>query len=553
MKEQKNANVAAYLPSYADAHPDQVAICLPIQKSKKVEYREISFASLAGSVERAAGLFAAKGVAKGDRVLVLAKPGESLITGAFALLHVGAVPVVIDPGMGMKSFLNCVIRTKPTAVYGVPFGLFLSRLFFRAFASVRSRVSTSALSQLSKSGQTGQNTFPLVSLHDDDPAAILFTSGSTGPAKGVCYNHGMFQAQIDAVRKRFAIEPGEIDFPMLPVFALFNPALGMSTVVPPMNPSRPALADAQLQIRVMRERSVTNSFGSPVLWNKIAETCERTGTSLPDLRRVLAAGASVSPSLVRKLKKCLPNAKIYSPYGATEALPVSAISGEEILECESLTISGKGICVGKPLPGVGMRIVAEEARDASAGTVDPLQEKQSGQIGEIIVRGAMVTRNYDSMPEATAKAKIVDGDGFWHRMGDLGYQDAEGRFWFCGRKAEKVVTPKGKIYYTECCEQVFNQHPKVYRTALLGLGSEAARTPAIVVEPLPGHFPNDNGEIQKLIGELKELGKATGMTKSIEHFFFRKKFPVDVRHNAKIHRLQMAREYYTHGLNKPRQ
>jgi len=549
VKENPNANVAAYLPSYAESNPEQTAICLPVCRGNRVTYREVPFGCLKDSVERAAGFIASKGVVKGDRVLVLAKPGESLITGAFALLHIGAVPVVIDPGMGMKSFLQCVSRTKPKAVYGVPFGIVLSRLFFRAFAHVQTRISTRALQNLSKEKDAGPYTFPLVSLLPEDPAAILFTSGSTGPAKGVVYQHGMFQSQIKAVRERFSIEPGEIDFPMLPVFALFNPALGMTTVVPPMNPSQPAQADASLQIRVMKERGVTNSFGSPVLWSKIAASCLHSKTVLPALRRVLAAGASVSPSLVRKLKGCLPNAKIYSPYGATEALPVSAISGDVILACESQTLSGKGICLGKPLPEVEVRIIPEEEDESGNGKTLP-DECGKGIIGELIVRGGMVTRTYDSLPEATAKAKISDGDTVWHRMGDLGYKDEEGHLWFCGRKAEKVVTRDGSVFYTECCEQIFNQHPKVNRSALLGLGPDSMKTPAIIVEPIAGQFPSENDEIQKWIRELKELGKSTVMTRPIQHFFFRKKFPVDVRHNAKIHRLSMAKEYYTHGLNK---
>ena len=533
----ENANVAAYLGQRARDSARVAAIRIPAVKKGKISFTDTGFSEMELIVSSLAGRMAGEGIHKGTRVLVLAKPGLQLIAGVFAILQVGGVPVVIDPGMGLSSFLRCVRHSQPEAVFGIRKGLILSHLFRKSFRTVSIRLSAQLASRSAMASML-MPQFPVVKTAPEDPAAILFTSGSTGPAKGVCYEHGMFQAQIKAVRERFEIEPGEVDFPMLPVFALFNPALGMTTVVPPMDPGRPAKADAELQMRVMREAEVTNSFGSPVLWNKIAEEGTRSGKKLEKLKRILAAGAALSPDLVERLQPIIPNAKIYSPYGATEALPLTAIEGAEVLKVSARTEQGKGVCVGRALPGVEVRVVPVRHEPLRA---DELNAMGANEIGEIVATGSMVTRTYDRREEATRMAKVVDGDRVWHRMGDLGYLDEEGRLWFCGRIAERVIA-NGQSFEPECCEQVFN------RTALIGMGPKDRKTPAIVVEPMQGEFPKGADEVHEWILELKELGKQTPKTSLIQHFFFRREFPVDVRHNAKIHRLKLAQEYRSHGL-----
>ncbi|RME69245.1 MAG: peptide synthase [Verrucomicrobia bacterium] len=527
----------------AARQPDVLALRVPCgDDGDRIAYLDLTFRELDRETDAWAHHLTARGIHRGTRVLLLVKPGLPLIALCFALFKIGAVPVVIDPGMGLRGFLRCVRRTRPEALVAIPAGIWVARLFRPTFAATTIRITVDPQRRLAAPGQAVP-PFEMAPTRADELAAILFTSGSTGAAKGVCYEHGMFEAQVEAIRDTYGIQPGEIDLPMLPIFALFNPALGMTTVVPEINPSRPATVDPARIVKAIRQCGVTNSFGSPVLWRKIGDYCRENGIRLPSLRRILMAGAPVPPGLMRDYREILPeNGHVHSPYGATEALPVSTISDEEVLEFAApLTLVGRGTCVGRPIPSVDVRII--RITDAPIWEWRDSLALPPGEIGEIVVRGPAVTRAYDKLPAANEAAKIVERSGrVWHRMGDTGYLDEDGRLWFCGRKAERVVTRDG-VLYTDQCEPVFNQHPHVARTALIGLGIPGQQVPAIVVEPRPEHWPRTPLDRAELAESLRDLGRACPTTRDIQFFFFRKQFPVDVRHNAKIHRLRLATIY----------
>jgi len=543
------ANVARFLPERARAQPTACAVRAPIgddpAQPGRIAYTERNFAELDAEADAAARLFQARGIVRGTRVLVLVSPGLDLLRCVFALFKIGSVPVLIDPGMGLKNFLTCVRRSEPGALVAIPKAHWLAFFFRGAMSSAKIRVRVGGGAwEKELAARRSVEPFPLAQTENNELAAILFTSGSTGAPKGVCYEHGFFEAQVRLIREQYNIQPGEIDLPMLPIFALFNPALGMTTIVPEINPSRPAACDPARLVQAIRQNGVTNSFGSPALWAIIARHCEATGQDLPSVRRVLAAGAPVHPNLLRRLQKILPNGTAHIPYGATEALPVSSISLDEVLnETWALTEQGRGSCVGSLFPGVEARILP--IQDGPIFNLSETPTLPVGQIGEIVVRGPSVTRVYDRLPIATARAKIpaedpADQHAVWHRMGDVGYRDERGRLWFCGRVAECVETKQGVIY-TDCVEAIFNRHPRVARTALIGLGQAPVQKPALVVEPVPGQFPRTRDEREKFAAELRGLALAS--TPELAQIFFRKTLPVDVWHNAKIHRLVLAREY----------
>lgn len=584
-----SANIARHLPLMAGRQPDQPALKIPRGRTAdgRIDYLALTFRELDAEVDAWCARLQAAGLRRGDRTLVMVKQGLPLIASVFALFKLGAVPIVIDPGMGLKSFLRCVARSRPRALLGIPLAQIISRLFFRTFATVQIRLPVSPALTSRLTSRAGchvlRDTFPVADVAADALAAILFTSGSTGAPKGVCYEHGMFEAQVRLIRDHYGIEPGEIDLPMLPIFALFNPALGMTTVVPEIDPRRPAQVDPAKILQAIRQESVTNSFGSPTLWLKIQRHCLAHGITLPTMKRVLCAGAPVPAALWEKPVRWLPHGQLHSPYGATESLPISSISQREIEQITSrqtpnpkpvgstpiLEFGGldfgvsapPGAAVGRPLPEISIKIIA--LTDGPIATLAEARELPVGEIGEIIVSGPVVTKIYDALPEATALSKILNPTrtdpkgsasanlGFgslefgisgapcapvWHRMGDCGCLDADGRLWFCGRKVERVQTAAGPLF-TEPCEQVFRSHPFVVRCALIGLGSPGAQTPALVVQPIA----DKSLDHRALAHELRRLAVAHEPTRDIARFYFHANFPVDVRHNAKIHRLQLAR------------
>jgi acyl-CoA synthetase (AMP-forming)/AMP-acid ligase II len=554
-----NANIARHLALMAAAHPGRAALKIPRGRTRAggIDYLTLTFAELDAEVAAWGSHLAAAGVRRGDRTLVMVRQGLPLIASAFALFRLGAIPVVIDPGMGLKNFLACVAHSHPRALVGIPLARLISRLFRPSFASVTVRVSASSslTARLSppSSFDIGHSSLAAAPA---DLAAILFTSGSTGTPKGVCYEHGMFDAQVRLIREAYDIQPGEIDLPLLPIFALFNPALGMTTIVPEFDPRRPADVDPAKIVQAIQQENVTNSFGSPTLWQKIGDHCRAQNLTLPSLRRVLCAGAPVPAALWKNSRVFLSAGKLHSPYGATEALPVATVSADEIDPA-----SVRGACVGRPLREIEVKIIA--ITDAPIATLADARELPCGEVGEIIVRGPVVTKTYDALPEANALAKIQDSSdkyqetgaagsplvtsdlplvtsapfrgAVWHRMGDCGSLDADGRLWFFGRKAERVETANGTLH-PEPCEQVFRQHPRGARCALIGLGERGQQRPALVVEVRL----EDSARCRAFARELRALALQHGHTSEIKLFYFRPNFPVDVRHNAKIHRLALA-------------
>ncbi len=540
----ESANIARHLPVMAAGQPDRPAVKIPRGRTRggEIDYLTLTFAELDAEVSAWVARLRADGVQAGDRTLVMVRQGLPLIAAAFALFSLGAVPVMIDPGMGLCSFLSCVARSRPRVLLAIPFARLVSRVLPRAFRTVRIRVSVSGstTARLGAVASVGPSVAAQMARNQpSDLAAIVFTSGSTGAPKGVCYEHGMFDAQVRLIRDTYGIEPGEIDLPLLPIFALFDPALGMTAVVPEIDPSRPARVDPAKVVQAVQQEGITNSFGSPTIWRKVADHCLARDLRLPSLRRVLCAGAAVPASLWRDSIRFLPNGRLHSPYGATEILPVSTVSAAEIDPA-----AVRGALVGRPLPENRVKIIA--LNDDAIATLAEARELPAGQIGEIIATGPTVTREYDQLPEATLRAKIpapelnpakAAGGAIWHRMGDCGYLDADGRLWFCGRAVERVETPAGTLF-TEPCEQVFRRHPGVARCALIGLGPRGIQEPALVVEPAADW--SGSGQT-RLAGELRGLARQHSHTANIHRFFFRRRLPVDVRHNVKIHRLALAR------------
>jgi acyl-CoA synthetase (AMP-forming)/AMP-acid ligase II len=543
-------NIARRLAAQAQLAPDRPAIVVPGPRDRSGgrTYQKTSFSELNQNSDRIAAGLLRRGLDPGMKLVLFVPFSEEFITLTFALFKAGAIVVLIDPGMGRRNIFRCLAEVRPDGFVAVPL-VHLVRLFsgkslrkapFNICVGPRLPGLVATYRELI--AEDGRDFAP-PAVRQNDAAAIIFTSGSTGAPKGVLYEHGMFDAQVDLIRDRFQIEAGEIDLPGFPLFGLFNAAMGVTTVIPDMDPTRPAQVDPRKIIESIEDQQVTQAFGSPAFWNRIGRYCNEHRITLPSLKRALSAGGPVPNHVLERMSRVLsrPGADLFTPYGATESLPISSIGAQEILDTTAaLTRQGRGTCVGTPFPGVDVKII--EITEGAIPSLSAATELPANQIGEIVVSGPSITREYYLRPDATRLSKIPDGDRLWHRIGDLGYFDEAGRLWFCGRKAHLVETD-GKRLFSVCCEAIFNEHPRIYRSALIGIGQRPNQRPIIVAEPEQGQFPRSRADRETLRRELIALGEKFPHTRGIEEIRFRRALPVDTRHNVKINREALAQLY----------
>ncbi len=552
------ANIATALYASYQTQPQATAIILAQKPNRmgQLTYTHHSFETLVKESEVLAAGLQNKGIVRGMRTVLMVPPSLEFFALMFAMLKSGIVPVLIDPGMGLDNLKTCLHEAQPEAFVGVTKAHLARKILGWGKDSVKINVTIgpklfwagSTLTDLRRFGRKS----PLTGVADtrpEDLAAILFTSGSTGVPKGVVYQHRQFLAQIERIRETYQVQAGEVDLATFPPFALFDPALGMTSVVPWMDPTKPALVSPAYIFDAIERFQVTHMFGSPALLNRISRYGQEKQIHLPSLRRVLSAGAPVPWQTLERMQSLLPvEAEIFTPYGATECLPVASIGSREILgETQLLTREGKGVCIGKAVNGVEVAIIP--ITDTPIAEWDDSLALPVGELGEIVVKGDNVTTAYFNRQASTDLAKIADPDGsVRHRMGDLGYLDEQARIWFCGRKSHRVITPQATLY-TIPCEAIFNTHPDVYRTGLVGVGEPGQLQPVVCVEL----EKNPSQAQNQIILDLQDLAQKYPHTRTIRHFLIHPALPVDIRHNSKIFREKLvpwATEKLAMGVSK---
>ncbi len=512
---------------HAHNQPERAAII-------DAQHQRTTYAELEALVARYAGALQAVGLQPKQRVAVFVRPGRELVALMFALLRLGSVPVLIDPGMGIGKAMQALALAQPQALIGVPAAVLASHAWRRTLSCLRMRLVVGHLPfhrSLTRLARAATPLPPGEGHAQDEEAAVLYTSGSTGPAKGVSYTHGNFAAQVEALRLMYGFAPGDIDLACFPLFALFDAALGTTTVFPRIDPSHPGRCRPEWIVQAAVQHQATYAFGSPAVWARVAPWLVARKATLPHLRNILVAGAPIEPELIAQMQRVAPEAEIHTPYGATEALPVATITGAAIQALRAQAHSGAGVCVGTVAPGIEL-VIARRSVEPLHSEAD-LQLLPAGTVGEVLVRGPQVTRHYTGLPTATARAKVAGANGTWHRMGDLGWIDEQQRLWFVGRSAHALETSMGVIPNVpmQLCAQ---QHPAVRRAAYVGVGPVGAEVPVLVLQP-SDHCTDARHSGLEVLELVKQSGQAARSPWVVpQQVLWKSTFPLDVRHNAKI-------------------
>lgn len=570
-----DANICRHLKQAAHDIPHHLAVAVQSAKGAAVanlRYSELDFLSLDRQSDVIAFTLNAHGITRGMKAVLMVTPSLDFFALTFALFKAGIIPILVDPGMGIKNLKQCFAEAAPDAFIGIPKAHIARRLFGwgkgtikillnvdggkTGFAAKLNCMATGAMSlstllqNTSAQSSAQKSPYPMVLLKPNEMAAILFTSGSTGTPKGVVYSHAMFEAQIQALKNDYGICHGERDLATFPLFSLFGPALGMASIVPEMDASKPITANPEFLFAAIEQYQCSNIFVNPALLERLGRAGEQKQHTLPSVKRVISAGAPATIASIARFSKMLSDGvPVLNSYGATESLPISMIASDALFATTEMTDNGAGICVGNAIDGVSIGIIG--ISEAVIPEWDDALLLKNGEIGEIIVQGPMVSQSYyqyDSQRDnqrdsATAMAKIWDpvANCVRHRMGDLGYLDDQGRLWMCGRKAHRIdATHKGKFakrYYSIPCERIFNTHPNVKRSALVGVKVANEITPLICIELDTSLVCNKS---QQLYQELTTLAEQFHQTQGIKRFLIHPDFPVDVRHNAKIFREKLA-------------
>lgn len=536
MSNNPNQHIMRQLTQFAKVVPERPALIYPTNKATPVNYDTLTFAQLNQRTDELAYGLQESGIKAGTKTVLMLKHSEELFIVLIALLKVGAIPVVVDPGMGLNRMLHCYKSVGAEAFIGIPVAHMVRKARPAIFESLDINISTTSFGgiKLDTLYRPGREPFPLPAVNQHELLMIVFTTGSTGPAKGVEYTHSMLGALVEQVLAAYPVEEGEAGLVTLSMFALVDILSGCTAVLAPMDPTRPAHVDAEKILSAIETYNIRHMFGSPALLHRIAPAALAAPGRISSLKTVVCGGAAAPVELLQHFRKALPDdSQIHTTYGATEALPIATVELNTLLEgCAEQTYLGKGVCVGKPLKHIQARIIQISNDPQPQWQEDLLTE--GDQVGEVILRGPVVSQAYHNNPLADREHKIADDETVWHRTGDVGTIDKEGRLWLCGRKSETVWTDKGPLF-TMQCEGIFNVHPSVYRSALVGIGPKGKQQPKLCIQLHEGIE-----ESATLISELETLAQEHKCTKQIDQFLVHPSFPVDIRHNSKIGRSELA-------------
>jgi acyl-coenzyme A synthetase/AMP-(fatty) acid ligase/pimeloyl-ACP methyl ester carboxylesterase len=495
---------------------------------------QIAFAQLHAEVGRVAAGLVELGVDRGDRVALMVPPGIDLAVCVYACWRIGAVVVVADAGLGARGMSRALASADPAYLIGVPRALAAAKTLRwpgiristgpSAPAATRLLGVRATLDDLRRRGQGRDLPAPPNGL---DEAGMGFTSGATGPAKGVLYRHHQLQAQRDALVDLYGIEAGDRLVAAFGPFALFGPIMGIPSVVPDVEVTSPGDLTARALAEAAEAIQATLVFASPAALSNVAATADALSpghrAALRAVRLVMSAGAPVPASVLRAAAEVMPNAEFHTPYGMTEVLPVADISLVEIEEIGP----GNGVCVGFPVEGVEVAIAPLDMKGKATGGLSV----ESSVIGEVCIRAAHMRDGYDKLWMTQQGASQPAG---WHRSGDVGHLDDSGRLWIEGRMGDIATTASGPITPVGI-EHSVAALPEVAHAAAVGVGPAGAQVLVVVLVPTAARSKPDLADedlADKVRAQVSQADVAAVLTVP--------SIPVDKRHNSKIDRPRVA-------------
>lgn len=534
--------VTRRLADFSEADAERNAVVEMASGAPGGTSRTITFGELAERVEHLATGMASFGIKSGDRVAVMVPPGVDLSLAVYACWRRGATLVLVDSGLGPKGMQQALVSANPDYLIGIDKALAAATAMRwpgrRIAVAPRSRAKTKALGittdldALAELGGPGSGDLRLPWPDADTIAAIAFTSGATGPSKGVVYRHHQIEAQRDALMDLYEITPADRLVAAFAPFALYGPTMGLTSVVPDMDVTAPGTLTATALGEAAAAIDATLVFASPAaLVNTVATADQlqpRHHSAFESVRLLLSAGAPVRPSLLRSANALFPNASAHTPYGMTETLPVADISLAGI--DDAAAHDGDGVCVGRPLPTVD--VMVDPLDDTGQPTGSPSTEPEV--LGEIIVRAPHARDGYDRLWFTEHRASQPSG---WHRTGDIGRLDDGGRLWVGGRLGHVITTSAGPLAPVRY-EQLLEQLDQVDAAAVVGVGPAGAQVVVAVVEVAS---QNHTAAMSlDLADQARSQLTAAGLTVDLASVLTVDTLPVDRRHNSKIDRSAVA-------------
>lgn len=484
-------------------------------------------AEFADRVARYATALSERSVKPGDRLAVLVPPSIDLLAVVYACWRIGAVTVVADRGLGLRGLGAAVRSARVAHVVGPGRAIAAARTL--RWAPGAQMLSLASMSGAAPAG--GLAGLGLPEPHPCDPAAVVFTSGATGPAKGVRYTHGQLCAQRDALRAMYGIGADDRFVAAFAPFAVFGPALGMVTGLADMDVTAPATLTAKALDDACSRIGATMVFASPAALANVVRTASGPLTALAGVRLVMSAGAPVPIDTLRAVGRLCPSAALRTPYGMTEVLPVADIS----LPDREAVGGGRGVCVGRPVPGCEVRIVSAEHTDG-------LAQRANGVTGEVTVRTPWMSDGYDRLWLTQERARPMDSatGHTWHRTGDVGHLDEQGNLWIEGRVQHVIHTPNGPVTPVPL-EVIAESVHDVARAAAVGIGPVGVQQVVIVVETeRRDHQQSRRVSFVPAGSVLAAAVRAALAPQSIAAVWTTDALPVDIRHNAKIDRTALG-------------